>query len=142
MCKYLLSLFFLSAGDCNDFGDRSTQSGATSEILHLDAPGSSHMSSQNTELRILSAHGQGEGKLVVDGHETLFTTSELEALNLLSADYSVAKSLDCGEQLDCLKELAVQFKIPLLIHHAEVRLTLLKFQQTTRESKHLYDSIC
>ena len=81
------------------------------------------MSSQNAALRILNVHGQGDGNLVVDGHETLFTASEVEALNSLSADYSLAKSLDCGEQLDCHKELAVQLKIPLLIHHPKVRLT-------------------
>ena len=129
-------MFFLSAEDCNALGDNSTQSGATLEILRVDAPGSSPFRLDTWEERCV--HGQGEGKLVVERHETLFTASE----HSLSADHSVAKSLDCGEQLDCLKELAVQFKIPLLIHHAEVRLTLLKFQQTTRESKHLYDSIC
>ncbi|XP_030233533.1 zinc finger protein 431 isoform X2 [Gadus morhua] len=38
--------------DCVDFGDRSTQHGATSESLHVDDPGSSQMVSE--ELRILS----------------------------------------------------------------------------------------
>ena len=74
----------------------------------MDAPGSSHVSSQNTELRILSVHRQGGGQLVVEGHDTLFTASELEALNSLSAHNSVAKSLDCGGWLDCRKELAIQ----------------------------------
>ncbi|CAL8398969.1 unnamed protein product [Boreogadus saida] len=96
------------AEDCDAFGDRILQSGATLESLHVDAPGSSHVSSQNTELRILSVHRQGGGQLVVEGHDTLFTASELEALNSLSAHNSVAKSLDCGECLDCHKELAVQ----------------------------------
>ncbi|XP_030215982.1 zinc finger protein 112 isoform X3 [Gadus morhua] len=94
--------------DCDAFGDRISQSGATLESLHVDAPGSSHVSSQNTELRILSVHRQGGGQLVVEGHDTLFTASELEALNSLSAHNSVAKSLDCGAWLDCRKELAVQ----------------------------------
>ncbi|CAL8279240.1 unnamed protein product [Arctogadus glacialis] len=96
------------AEDCDAFGDRISQSGATLESLHVDAPGSSHVSSQNAELRILSVHRQGGGQLVVEGHDTLFTASELEALNSLSAHNSVAKSLDCGEWLDCRKELAVQ----------------------------------
>ena len=51
------------------------------------------------ELRILSVHGQGEGPLVVDGHDTLFTSS-------------VAKSLDCGERLVCREERTVQVRNP------------------------------
>ena len=106
--NYFRFLFFLSAEDCDAFGDRSTTSAATSESLPVDIPGSSHVSSQNAELRILSVFGQGGGKLVVEGHDTLFTASEVEALNSLSADCSVAQSLDCSERLDCRKELAVQ----------------------------------
>ena len=64
----------------------------------MDAPGSSHMSSHNGDLRILSVHGKGEGPLAGDGHDTLFTVSELEALSSLSTDNSAAKSLDCGER--------------------------------------------
>ncbi|XP_056443474.1 zinc finger protein 585A-like [Gadus chalcogrammus] len=90
------------------FGDRSTQRGATSESLGVDAPGSSHMSSHSGELRILSVYGKGEGPLAVDGHETLFTVSEMEALNSLSADHSAAKSLERGERLVCHEELRVQ----------------------------------
>ena len=78
----------------------------------------------------------------MDGHDTLFPASEVEAMKSLSADYSVAKSLDCAEWSDCHKELAVQLKFPLLIHHPKVRLTLLKLQHITIESTHLYDSIC
>ena len=84
-----LSLFFLSAEDADAFGDCSSQSGATSETLRVDAPGSSHMSRHNGELRILSIHGKGEGPLAVDGHDTLFTASELEALSSLSPDHSI-----------------------------------------------------
>ena len=74
------------------------QRGTTLERLQLDAPGSSH--SHNVELQILSFHGQGEGLLAVDGHDTLYTASELEALSSLrSVDHSMAKSLDCGERL-------------------------------------------
>ncbi|CAL8304847.1 unnamed protein product [Gadus morhua 'NCC'] len=96
------------AEDCDAFGDCSTQSGATLESLHVDAAGSSHVFSQNAELRILSVHGRGGGQLVMEGHDTLFTASEVEALNSLSADCSVAQSLDCGERMDCRKQLAVQ----------------------------------
>ncbi|XP_059918467.1 zinc finger protein 35-like isoform X2 [Gadus macrocephalus] len=75
--------------DCDAFGDCSTQRGATSESLHVDAPGSSHMSSHDGDLRILSVHGQVEGPLASDGNDTLFTASELEALSLLSPDHSI-----------------------------------------------------
>ncbi|XP_056441103.1 uncharacterized protein LOC130378349 [Gadus chalcogrammus] len=94
--------------DCDAFGDRSTQRGATSESLGVDGPGSSHMSSHSRELRILSVYGKGEGPLAVGGHDTLFTASEVEALNSLSADHSAAKSLERGERLVCHEELSVQ----------------------------------
>ncbi|CAL8336632.1 unnamed protein product [Boreogadus saida] len=97
-----------SEEDCDAFGDRSTQRGATSEILGVVAPGSSHMSSHSEELKFLSVHGKGEGPLAVDGHDTLLTTSEVEALNSLSADHSAAKSLERGERLVCREELSVQ----------------------------------
>ncbi|XP_030217767.1 zinc finger protein 107 isoform X2 [Gadus morhua] len=92
--------------DCEDFGDNSTQRGAISESLH--APGSSHMSSHSEELRTLGIHGEGEGSLAVDGHDALFTASEVEALSPLSADHSVTKSLERGERLVCREELTVQ----------------------------------
>ncbi|CAL8315702.1 unnamed protein product [Arctogadus glacialis] len=63
------------------------------------------MSSHSGELRILSVYGQGEGPLAVDVHNTLFAASELEALSSLSADHSVAKSLNCSVRLVCLEEL-------------------------------------
>ncbi|CAL8300853.1 unnamed protein product [Gadus morhua 'NCC'] len=94
--------------DCDAFGDRSTQRSATSESLGVDGPGSSHMSSHSGELKILSVYGKGEGPLAVDGHDTLFTASEVEALNSLSADHSAAKSLERGERLVCHEELSVQ----------------------------------
>ncbi|XP_059930851.1 uncharacterized protein LOC132474275 isoform X3 [Gadus macrocephalus] len=83
------------------------QPGATSESLHVDAPGSSKMSSHMEELRILSVHGQGEGPLALDSHDTFFTASEVEALNSLSVDHSVATSL-CAERLVRHEELSVQ----------------------------------
>uniref|UniRef100_A0A8C5A9N5 C2H2-type domain-containing protein n=1 Tax=Gadus morhua TaxID=8049 RepID=A0A8C5A9N5_GADMO len=89
----------------NDIRDCSTQRGAISESLRVDAPGSSHMSSHSGELRILCVYGQGEGPLAVDGHDTLFAASELEALSSLSADHSVAKSLNCSVRLVRLEDL-------------------------------------
>ncbi|XP_056443469.1 uncharacterized protein LOC130380323 [Gadus chalcogrammus] len=97
----------MPAVDCKAFGDRSTQHGST-ESLGVDAPGSSHMSSHSGELKSLSVYGKGEGPLATDGHDTLFTASEVEALNSLSADHSVAKSLERGERLVCHEELSVQ----------------------------------
>ncbi|CAL8238900.1 unnamed protein product, partial [Gadus morhua 'NCC'] len=92
--------------DCDDFGDRRTQRDTTSESLY--APGSSHISSHSEKLRILSVHGKGDGPLVLDGHDTLFTASRREALNSLSADLNVVKSLERGEQLVHREELTVQ----------------------------------
>ncbi|XP_056441102.1 zinc finger protein 235-like [Gadus chalcogrammus] len=103
-----LQTHFKSEEDCEAFGDRSTQRGATSESLGVDGPGSSHMSSHSGELKILSVYGKGEGPLAVGGHDTLFTASEVEALNSLSADHSAAKSLERGERLVCHEELSVQ----------------------------------
>ncbi|XP_030210395.1 oocyte zinc finger protein XlCOF6 isoform X2 [Gadus morhua] len=94
--------------DVNDITDCSTQRGATSESLRLDAPGSSHMSSHSGELRILTVYGQWEGPLAVNVHNTLFAASEPEALSSLSADHSVAKSLNCSVRLVRLEELTGQ----------------------------------
>ncbi|XP_030210489.1 uncharacterized protein LOC115542371 isoform X2 [Gadus morhua] len=94
--------------DCDAFGDRSTQRNATSESLGVDTPGSSHMSSHSGELKILSVYGKGEGPLAMDGHDTLFMASEVEDLNSLSADHSVAKSLERGKRLVRRKELRVK----------------------------------
>ena len=101
--NHFLSFLFHSAEDCEDFGDNSTQRGAISESLH--APGSSHMSSHSEELRTLGIQGEGEGSLAVDGHDALFTASEVEALSPLSADHSAAKSLERGELLVRHEEL-------------------------------------
>ncbi|CAL8383592.1 unnamed protein product [Boreogadus saida] len=103
---------FPAVEDCIDIRDCSTQRGATSESLRVDAPGSSHMSSHSGELRILSVYGQGEGPLAVDGHDTLFTASEVEAMNSLPANHSAAKSLERGERLVCREELSVQQQTP------------------------------
>ena len=124
-CKHTFSFFSASAEDCDAFGDRSTQRNATSKILGVDAPGSSHMSSHSEELKILSVYGKGEGPLAEDGHDTLFTASEVEALNSLSADHSAAKSLERGERLVCREELSVQVGNNLLIHPPKERLPLL-----------------
>ncbi|CAL8389936.1 unnamed protein product [Boreogadus saida] len=127
--------------DCDAFRDRSTHRNATSKILGVDAPGSSHVSSHSEELKILSVYGKGEGPLAVDGHDTLFTASKVEALNSLSADHSVAKSLERGERLVCREELSVRVGNHLLIHHPKERLPLLQLQNKPIESPHLYDSV-
>jgi hypothetical protein len=77
----------------------------------------------------------------VDGHDALFTASEVEALSPLSADHSVTKSLERGERLVCREELTVQVGNHLLIHHPKERLPLLQPQHTAIESTHLYDSL-
>ncbi|CAL8390219.1 unnamed protein product [Boreogadus saida] len=99
---------FKSEEDCDAFGDRSTQRGATSESLGVDAPGSSHLARHRGELKILIVYGKGEGPLAGDSDDTLSTASEVEFLNSLSADHSAAKSLECGERLVCHEELSVQ----------------------------------
>ena len=120
-------LFFPpSAEDCDAFGDRSTQRGATSESLGVDAPGSSHLASHREELKIVIVHEVGDGQLAVDGHDTLFNASEVEALNSLPADQSAAKSLERGERLVCSEELSVQVGNHLLIHPPKERLPLLQ----------------
>ena len=88
------------------------------------------MSIHTEELKILSVYGKGEGPLAVDGHDTLFTASEVEALNSLSADHSAAKSLERGERLVCREELSVQVGNHLLIQHTNERRPLLQFQHT------------
>ncbi|XP_030208856.1 uncharacterized protein LOC115541310 isoform X2 [Gadus morhua] len=121
-----LQSHFTIEEDCDAFRDHSTQRGATSESLGVDAPGSSHMSSHSEELKFMSAYGKGEGPLALGGHDTLFTASEVEALNSLSADHSAAKSLERGERLVCSEELSVQVGNHLLIHPPKERLPLLQ----------------
>ena len=100
----------------------------------MDAPGSSHMSSHTEEMKILSVDVKREGPLATDGHDTLFTASEVEALKSLSADHSAAKSLERGERLVCHEELSVQVGYHLLIQHPKERLPLLQLQHTPLES--------
>ncbi|XP_059918460.1 zinc finger protein ZFP2-like isoform X2 [Gadus macrocephalus] len=85
-------------------GGMTTVEDSISERLHVDAPGSSHMSSHNGELRIRSVHGKGEGPLAVDGHDTLFNASEVEAPSPLSADQRAREGLHCGERRVHLEE--------------------------------------
>ena len=100
------------------------------------------MSGHSEELRILSADGKGEGPLAAEGHDLLFTASEVEALSSLSADQSVTTSLERGERLVRHEELTVQVGNHLLIHHPKKRLPLLQLQHTTIEGINLYDSMC
>ena len=138
----LLSAFIPTAEHCDDFGDRSTQRGAPSDGLHVDAPGSSHLSSHSEELRLLSVHGKGGGPLALHGHDTLFTASEPEARSSLSTEHGVVKSLERGEQLVRREELTGQVGNHLLIHNQKERLPLLQLQHTPIESTHLYDAMC
>ena len=78
---------------------------------------------------------------MVEGHDTLFTASELEALNSLSAHNSVAKSLDCGAWLDCRKELAVQVENSPTHLPSKSEAYSVTTPTHTIESKHLYDYI-
>ena len=133
--------FSPSAEDCDAFGDRSTQRGATSESLGVDSPGSSHLARHREELKILIIHEKGEGRLAIDGHDTLFTASEPEARSSLSTEHGVVKSLERGEQLVCREELSVQVGNHLLIHHPKERLPLLQLQHTPLESPHLYEAM-
>ena len=96
----------------------------------MDSPGSSHLARHREELKILIIHEKGEGRLAIDGHDTLFTASEVEALNSLSADHSAAKSLERGERLVCREELSVQVGNHLLIQHPNERRPLLQLQHT------------
>ncbi|KAF3693924.1 Zinc finger protein 500 Zinc finger protein with KRAB and SCAN domains 18 [Channa argus] len=67
-----------------DFGNHSTQLGVATEPA-----GSSGLTGDNKELRIVSVHGRGEGPLQEDSN-TLFTASELQAFSSLSPDHSVS----------------------------------------------------
>ena len=96
----------------------------------MDAPGSSHISSHTEEMKILCVHGKGEGPLATDVHDTLFTSSEVEALNSLSADHSAAKSLERGERLVCHEELSVQVGNHLLIQHPNEASSVTTLKQT------------
>uniref|UniRef100_UPI003AB01913 uncharacterized protein n=1 Tax=Centroberyx gerrardi TaxID=166262 RepID=UPI003AB01913 len=68
----------------DDFGNHSSQGGVATGTPNLEASGSSCMTSDNEELRIVSVHGRGEGPL--EEHDTLFTAFELQALSSLSPD--------------------------------------------------------
>ena len=61
---------------------------------------------------------------------TLFTAPKVEALRSLSADHSVAKSLESGERLVRPEELSVQVRNHLLIHHPKGRHPLLQLKHT------------
>ena len=80
---------------------------------------------QSLCLCFLSAGDYDEDPL--DGHDSLYTASELEALSSLSVDHSAAESLERGERLH-REELTVQVGNPLLIHHPKERLPLLQLQ--------------
>ena len=122
--------------------ETAAHSAAPPQSLYVDALGSSHMASHSEELRILGVYGKGEGPMALDGHDTLFKASEMEALNSLSADHSKTTGLELGDRLFRREELSVQVGNHLLIHHPKERLPLLHLQHTPIESTHLYDSMC
>ncbi|KAM9375542.1 uncharacterized protein KZ484_008118 [Pholidichthys leucotaenia] len=65
------------------FGDHSVQGGVPTRNTNLQPAGSSCLSGDNEELRIVSVHGRGEGPLREDG-DTLFSASELQAFSAMS----------------------------------------------------------
>ncbi|XP_071401137.1 uncharacterized protein [Centroberyx affinis] len=68
----------------DDFGNHSLQGGVATGTPNLEASGSSCMTGDNEELRIVSVHGRGEGPL--EENDALFTAFELQALSSLSPD--------------------------------------------------------
>ncbi|XP_062250158.1 zinc finger protein 394-like [Platichthys flesus] len=71
----------------DDFGGHRPQGGADTGTKKLD-PGSSCLTSDSEELRIVSVHSGGEVPLHGDS-DTLFTASELQAFSSLSPDHSI-----------------------------------------------------
>ncbi|KAM7389785.1 hypothetical protein PAMP_023741 [Pampus punctatissimus] len=73
----------------DDFGNPSTQGGVAAGSQSLEPAGSSCLTGDNEELRIVSVHGRGEGPLQEES-DTLFTVSELQAFSSLSPDHTVS----------------------------------------------------
>ncbi|XP_022045259.1 gastrula zinc finger protein XlCGF53.1-like [Acanthochromis polyacanthus] len=71
----------------DDFGNHSMQGGVATGTQNLEPAGSSCLTGDNEELRIVSVHGRGEGLLQEEG-DALFTASELQAFSSLS-DHNV-----------------------------------------------------
>ncbi|XP_008276508.1 oocyte zinc finger protein XlCOF29-like [Stegastes partitus] len=72
----------------DDFGNHSMQGGVATGTQNLEPAGSSCLTGDNEELRIVSVHGRGEGPLHEEG-DALFSASELQAFSSLS-DHNVA----------------------------------------------------
>ncbi|XP_069387905.1 uncharacterized protein [Paralichthys olivaceus] len=72
----------------DDFRGHRPQEGVTTETQKLDSPGSSCLTSDSEELRIVSVHSGGEVPLQGES-DTLFTASELQAFSSLSPDHSI-----------------------------------------------------
>ncbi|XP_069550684.1 uncharacterized protein [Brachyistius frenatus] len=67
----------------DDFGDHSMRGGVATGAQDLEAAGSSCLTGDNEELRIVSVHGRGEGPLQEES-DALFSPSELQAFSSLS----------------------------------------------------------
>lgn len=78
--------FVVSGQD--DFRNHSTQGGVAAGVQSLEPAGSSCLTGDNEELRIVSVHGRGEGPLQEES-DTLFSVSELQAFSSLSPDHTV-----------------------------------------------------
>ncbi|KAM7417625.1 hypothetical protein PAMA_017319 [Pampus argenteus] len=78
-----------------DFGNRSMQGGVAAGSQSLEPAGSSCLTGDNEELRIVSVHGRGEGPLQEES-DTLFTVSELQAFSSLSPDHTSLLNLTSG----------------------------------------------
>nr|XP_019969616.1 PREDICTED: zinc finger and SCAN domain-containing protein 2-like [Paralichthys olivaceus] len=72
----------------DDFRGHRPQEGVTTGTQKLDSPGSSCLTSDSEELRIVSVHSGGEVPLQGES-DTLFTASELQAFSSLSPDHSI-----------------------------------------------------
>lgn len=72
----------------DDVGSHSAQGGVATGTQNLLPAGSSCLTGDNEELRIVSVHGRGEGPLQEEG-DTLFTASELQAFSSLSPEHSI-----------------------------------------------------
>ncbi|KAG7518527.1 zinc finger and SCAN domain-containing protein 2-like [Solea senegalensis] len=77
------------AGGQDNFGSCGTEGGVATGTQNLEPTGSSCLTSDNEDLRIVSVHGRGEGPLEEES-DTLFTASELQAFSSLSPDHSIS----------------------------------------------------
>ncbi|XP_030594528.1 zinc finger and SCAN domain-containing protein 2-like [Archocentrus centrarchus] len=75
-------------GGHDGFGNHSVQGGVATGAQNLEPAGSSCVTGDNEELRIVSVHGRGEGPLQEES-DTLFSASELQVFSSLS-DHNIS----------------------------------------------------